>query len=866
MNEKLSVFWVRAETYSSFSNDYCQILKLIKSDVDLPTDQIALADKTRTALESSFQNWLLVLDNADNFDDFTTDLGNEQSIRRFVPRNGRVLITTRDPRFLGGFAPATNGLQVKPMDPDEARQLLITSLPGHLTASLIGSDVQSLLDKLGNLPLGIAQAAANIDDLQLTFAEFVRAYDNKENRMEMMQLPFQDFQTFDPHTTLQSIFITWELSFERLQETAPLAAACLNYMGIFHWRRIPKRLIMFLPEFRSLHPYKFQGVVKRLLHLSLIDAAEVAEVGENWIEYDVHPLMHERISQRLNTTIAQRYSLPVIDVITSIFPVIPWHENGDEIERRRSLAQYLLPHALRLIGLMETLAIRSRVCARLLQLVGNFLTKVGRPFIGSIVSLKALEMAPSVFDLNDPSVHYIRKFAIASLTANAQYAEAKIQCQEALDTLESPQFQSHHDKASLLLERITILTEQIEALRGLNDYSEAEKALLALESLRSELSGLDPNDQKESDLAWGRAVQAHNVANNLRNLGRLDEARTLNRESLEIADSVKNNNPSAMTVSMNRAYLVMLNLKAHILCNPQPGMTQIIYKTNEQRDEVQCIYIYVLEKSLDAFGVRDIDTWEAANFCTRTMSGSKQYNAALDILLYMGEAAKAVEATFEGQKLETFARAVNCVRSIGSSLWALRSSNLRQKAAMTVRVYNYLVEHRCAESVARYETPVDLNNKAVSMISRGLFRDAEKVLKELLPKTSADTSAVEYYNMMLAIARQPGRKMEAYDFHKQNIEKITGAEAKYGDIDTRLRRDEDDLSTYNQAKAKIKEGQLIFCDAWWNEHEEALDRAELRYGVLFDDVPYEDSDTNKVVKDTISQILGKKHVAAIIQP
>ena len=135
-------------------------------------------------------------------------------------------------------------------------------------------------------------------------------------------------------------------------------------MGIFHWRRIPKSLVMLLPEFQHLHLHSFQGVVKRLLHLSLINASNE---GQDLVEYDIHPLLHERIFQCLPALDAQRYCLSIINVVASIFPVITWEDKGAITEDARSIGQYLLPHALRLIELIEDLALSSKNCAVLLQ-------------------------------------------------------------------------------------------------------------------------------------------------------------------------------------------------------------------------------------------------------------------------------------------------------------------------------------------------------------------------------------------------------------------------------------------------------------------------------------------------------------------
>jgi hypothetical protein len=67
---------------------------------DPTKDDVSMAlEKTRRELEKMSGEWLLILDNADDLDEF---LGrgtkqkddDEFSISKFIPRQGRVLITT----------------------------------------------------------------------------------------------------------------------------------------------------------------------------------------------------------------------------------------------------------------------------------------------------------------------------------------------------------------------------------------------------------------------------------------------------------------------------------------------------------------------------------------------------------------------------------------------------------------------------------------------------------------------------------------------------------------------------------------------------------------------------------------------------
>lgn len=126
------------------------------------------------------------------------------------------------------------------------------------------------------------------------------------------------------------------------------------------------------------------------------------------------------------------------------------------------------------------------------------------------------------------------------------------------------------------------------------------------------------------------------------------------------------------------------------------------------------------------------------------------------------------------------------------------------------------------------------------------FRPTEKaLLRELPALDSGDKLAIDFSNLMLAIARQPVRKAEAYELRQQHIEKIRGLEAEHGDLHTYLRQVEEDASACIQAKWRLKNGQLAFGDVWWNKHKASLERGELLNGLLFRNISHEEPDIRK---------------------
>ncbi|KAK5202855.1 hypothetical protein LTR47_011349 [Exophiala xenobiotica] len=202
MKYRLSVFWVRADQFTNFAADYHRILaELDPTMAEKQDDTITYhAEGLRTVMSklgATPGNWLMILDNADDLDEFIGKDQRESAIGNYIPRNGRILITTRDKRFQGTVAAALDGEHVKPMDSDEARALLRRSIPVHLMKpdpNEMVSATTELLNELGNLPFAIAQAAANILDQELTLTKYVTLYKEKKERMLLMRVPVRDFQ------------------------------------------------------------------------------------------------------------------------------------------------------------------------------------------------------------------------------------------------------------------------------------------------------------------------------------------------------------------------------------------------------------------------------------------------------------------------------------------------------------------------------------------------------------------------------------------------------------------------------------------------------------------------------------------------
>ena len=143
---------------------------------------IEILGQTRQALKDQ-RNVLLVIDNADDLDLFRAQTTGAINLSTFLPSNADILLTTYQRQFLGFFAPSSHGVQVRPLEYDEAEQLLISSVPEGLARSSDHTTVDDLITLLAGLPLAIAQAAANVRELHMSLPQYVRAYRNKRDRI-----------------------------------------------------------------------------------------------------------------------------------------------------------------------------------------------------------------------------------------------------------------------------------------------------------------------------------------------------------------------------------------------------------------------------------------------------------------------------------------------------------------------------------------------------------------------------------------------------------------------------------------------------------------------------------------------------------
>ncbi|KAF2623203.1 hypothetical protein BU25DRAFT_414482 [Macroventuria anomochaeta] len=823
VRHRLSVFWIRADRFANFAADYAQILKelsgALPEQMHSAVDSSNILEITRRKLEDSSDSWLLILDNADDMDaflgrDINCDDSQGLSIGQFLPRHGRMLITTRDRRFQGTVGAASDGLKVECMSKEEATALLLASIPRHLILDHSDSEMkaQHLVQELGCLPLAIAQAAANIVDQQLNFDDYVSFFQSKRQRMELMGAPARDFQTTDPRNAKQSVNITWQISFDVLIEKHPLSATLLTYIGCLHWQNIPRSLIRQLPEFRDLSESEFILLTKKPLSLSLLDEVES---DSGFVEYTVHPVVHERILGLTTPSEISAHVGHLVDLIWTIFPLI--QERSDPAWL---MATYLAPHAIRMIELCDDNSMSSKPLSILLLRTSQFFG-ISNIFDAAVhLAQKAEDMGHTEWASSPGMILTLMKNTNQQYTDASRHKEAEETIREALKYLESDFARSGIAPAQLEEYRISLQSSLATSIMARDDHATREQLH------RSQLgSGL-------VDEWTTRGVNIrHNLAHSLFHQDKIEEAEEINAALLEFAET-----DAGKVAVPRRLFLIMLNLRCQIIrtmssrADDQSGEDWESSQVHLIEEQLR-IHGLVLEESLEVLGIEDVDTWKAANNLTGCLSTFDRWiecQPILDAVLTAGIVAKVRgEGKFKVTLNEVTKTAENC-------LDALEASNAKDETSIE-QFRRLLREWMNSSGCTVGDDNHDLvNNQGVFLQWKGDFVEAESQHVrsiELCKHAGESIPGLYLYNLMLAIARQR-RLEEAMEFRETHSSKLAAEEAKFGALQERMERDTRDREVYEEAQVLIQEGKITRGGEWWATRQWQLKRAENRYGEI----------------------------------
>jgi tetratricopeptide (TPR) repeat protein len=481
--------------------------------------------------------WLLVLDNADDQGMFfepaitsrSDDVLQQQlgMLAQYLPRSahGMTLVTTRDRRVGERFAERDKPIIVLPLGIADATSMLRSRLPNHLDLSA-AAEVAELLESLQYLPLAIAQAASYISEEDVTLSRYLELL--RPGNADAKLLLEQDYYDPKRHADIHnSVFQTWKLSFDQIQQQTPRAAEILSLMSMLDKQSIPRRLLHDGEE----SPVLVDKALGTLKNFSLIQEEKTHQT------YGIHRLVqlstHWWLEQQKTLTTWQERALDV--VLTHC----PSSVDVEDWEAWESIS----PHITVVQQYHFEQQERKLQYAKITSQIGRYYQAVGRYEMalkmleGALTVRRALLGEEHPFTLN--SMHNLASV----LDDQGKYKEAGAMYRQTMELREAILGKEHQSTLNSMNDLAVVLRKQ-------GKYREAEKMH------REELELCQKICGKEHPSTLG---SMNNLASVLNSQGKYEEAEIMHRQTIELKEMILGKEHPSTLRSMNNLALVLRN-------------------------------------------------------------------------------------------------------------------------------------------------------------------------------------------------------------------------------------------------------------------------------------------------------------------
>ncbi|KLU92430.1 hypothetical protein MAPG_11376, partial [Magnaporthiopsis poae ATCC 64411] len=320
-----SAFWVPALSMASFEQACVDIIG--KFRVPLGEGEGAKNAFRRYFSSATAGQWLLIVDNADDWDTLFGQ-GNESGIDDYLPQSsgGRILFTTRSRKVATSVA-KNNIVDLSEMSRGEARKFLEKSL---VETSLPSDDtVDEFLQELAHLPLAITQAAAYMNENQVSITEYLGIFRNTDrDKIELLAAEFTDNTRYKE--TQSVVATTWIISFEQIHKINADAAKLLSFVACVEPKAIPRSM---LPSVGT--EQRMTGAIGLLCGYAFLTKRGDGDI------FDMHSLVHLATREWVKRKGDMEKAME--DALAQLVAVFP----SDEWENRERWRQYM-PHALKM--------------------------------------------------------------------------------------------------------------------------------------------------------------------------------------------------------------------------------------------------------------------------------------------------------------------------------------------------------------------------------------------------------------------------------------------------------------------------------------------------------------------------------------
>ncbi|KAL4862750.1 hypothetical protein BDV12DRAFT_190178 [Aspergillus spectabilis] len=239
-------------------------------------------ERLKTYFSRTDEKWILIFDNADEMDMWIEGNPLAAPLKSIIPqsRNGHVLFTSRNRKLALKLA-SPNVVSVPDVDQKTAREILSKLL---MQNDLLRDDhvTNTLLEQLAFLPLAISQAAAYINQNNISLTMYISLLGEEER--STIELLGEEFEDDGRYAEIQNpVATTWLISFLQIQQVDKIASDYLSFMACISPREIPESI---LPPTVSVKRRVNDSVLSlhRLVHLATRNWLRKGEIFESWVE------------------------------------------------------------------------------------------------------------------------------------------------------------------------------------------------------------------------------------------------------------------------------------------------------------------------------------------------------------------------------------------------------------------------------------------------------------------------------------------------------------------------------------------------------------------------------------------------------
>ncbi|KAH8645396.1 acyl transferase/acyl hydrolase/lysophospholipase [Xylariales sp. PMI_506] len=554
-----SIIWIPATNMESLHQAYLDAAQKL----DIPgwqqaKDVIQLVQQYLSS-ESAGQ-WLLVYDNADDVDMWTTKAGHEPQPHQqsrplidYLPnkKQGAIVFTTRNRKAAVDLA--RDVILVPDVDKDMASQLLVNQL-NDKALSKDQDTAASLLEELAYLPLAIVQAAAYINKNGIDLSEYLQLM--REQELELIDLLSEEFKDDWRYRDIKNpVATTWLISFEQIASHDRLAADYLSLMACVEAKDIPQSLLPPGPSRK-----KEKDAIGTLTAYSFIIKRSIDD------RFDIHRLVHLATRNWLrNKDLLTQWTILALLRIDEVFP-----KDNDHINR--NLWRKYLTHAHHVL-LSNHIDQSWKVRIDLLYRYGKCLQADGRWNDAESSFSQVLELRQRSLGLGHPLTTMCMAWLASTYRNRGRWEEVEQLDIQVLETAKAKLGVDHPD---------TLTSMNNLALTYWNQrrWSEAEQLQVQVLETRKTKLGVDHPDT---------LTTMDNLSLTYWDQGRWDEAEQLQVQVLETRKTKLGvEHPDTLTTMDNHTlaywdqgrFEEAEQLQVHVLPEPPPCQNEYEYEAS----------------------------------------------------------------------------------------------------------------------------------------------------------------------------------------------------------------------------------------------------------------------------------------------